>query len=131
MDFPDFCEELREKSKAVHAKSDKLVQLKLAVTLTNIKLYQQVLCDFHSVFEAIEDGVSKNVSHPYLSKLWKNDLARTKFIEKDLDFYAGFGWKNIVHPSNQALQYASHINDIAQNEPELLLAYVHTMYLGK
>ena len=131
MDFPDFCEELREKSKAIHAKSDKLVQLKLAVALTNIKLYQQVICDFHSVFKAIEDGVNKNISHPYLVYLWQSDFSRTKLIENDLNFFAGLGWKNIVHPSSQALQYTSHINDIAQNEPELLVAYIHTMYLGR
>ena len=131
MNFSNFCEELRAKSNAIHAKSDKLVQLKLAVALTNIKLYQQVLCDFHSVFKAIEDGINKNQSHPYILKVWKKDLSRTNLIEKDLDFYVGLGWKNILQPSHQAREYETHIHIIAENEPELLLAYIHTMYLGK
>ena len=131
MDFPDFCEELREKSKEIHEKSDKLVQLKLAVALTNTTLYQQVLGDFHCVFQAIENGLKKNISHPYIYGLWKKELERTELIERDLKYYAGLAWKDIVHPSDAALEYASHVQEIAETQPELLVAYVHTMYLGR
>ena len=131
MEFSNFCEELRIKSKEVHAKSDRLVQLKLAVALTNTKLYQQVLCDFHLIFNAIEKGVMKNKDHPFLQDLWISDLARTELIEDDLDFYAGLGWKDVIYPSRSALEYASHIEKLTEEEPELLVAYIHTMYLGK
>lgn len=131
MEFSNFSDELREKSKSVHDKSDRLVQLKLAVVLTDIKLYQQVLCDFHCVFNAIERGVDRNILQKFISKIWKKDLARTELIEEDLNYYAGIGWKNVLHPSDAAISYASHIDELALNDPVLLIAYIHTMYLGK
>ena len=131
MEFSNFNDELREKSKAIHDKSDRLVQLKLAVALTDMNLYQQILCDFHCIFESIEKGVTENLSNDFLSSLWKKDLGRTELFEKDLDYFAGLGWKKVLQPSSAALDYASHIENIAQNDPDLLIAYIHTMYLGE
>lgn len=130
-DFQDFCEELRAKSSKIHATSDRLVQLKLAVALTDTKLYAKVLGDFYLIFKAIEDGVKDNLDNQFLCDLWTDKLSRIQAIENDLAFYLGLGWKDFVQPSNAVLDYVSRIQDVSLSEPVLLVSYVHTMYLGK
>jgi len=129
--FKDFCEELRSSSAKVHESSDRLVRLKLAVALTDVKLYAKVLGDFYCVFKAIEAAVEKNIDNECLKQLWINQLARTDRFEKDLQYFLGLGWKEFVKPTDAALRYVSHVEDVSMTSPVLLVAYIHTMYLGE
>ncbi|CAK8676695.1 unnamed protein product [Clavelina lepadiformis] len=131
MTYENFCDELKAKSSAIHEKSDRLVQLKLAVILTDTKLYSKVLGDFFCIFKAIEDGVQNNIDHKYLTDLWIPALLRADKFVQDLEYYSGLGWRDMLKPSAAALKYVSRIETLANEEPALLVAYVHTMYLGK
>nr|XP_009857539.1 heme oxygenase-like [Ciona intestinalis] len=130
MSQQSFCDELREKSSKAHAKSDKLMNVKLAVALTDTSLYSQVLGDFYAVFNAIENGIIENEENEYIKQLWHPAFGRVSFFERDLEFYLGSQWKRLLTPSDAAMEYVSHIEDITENEPILLVAYVHTMYLA-
>ncbi|XP_009857539.2 LOW QUALITY PROTEIN: uncharacterized protein LOC100185311 [Ciona intestinalis] len=130
MSQQSFCDELREKSSKAHAKSDKLMNVKLAVALTDASIYSQVLGDFYSVFKAIENGIKENEENEYIKKLWHPAFGRVSFFEKDLEFFLGLQWKRLLTPSDAAMEYVSHIEDITENNPTLLVAYVHTMYLA-
>ena len=50
---------------------------------------------------------------------------------EDLEFYRGLGWKGTVKTSKIVQDYIDHIRAIADEEPIILVAYIHTMYMGK
>jgi len=130
-EYKSFSEELRLRSQAMHDKSDKLVNLKLAVALTNTKLYGTVLRDFYCIYEAIENQVKKyQMDNQLIHEIWLPEMSRTVAFEKDLDYYLGVGWKKSVVPSEAAQLYTAHIYSVVDKEPELLVAYIHTMYLA-
>lgn len=128
--FESFSEEMRVKSQAIHDKSDKLVNLKLAIALTNNKLYGEVIRDFYTIFVAIEEQVEKHKENQYINHIWLPELTRKSAFEQDLEFFLGAGWRENGKPSQAALDYAAHICTATDEEPELLLAYIHTMYLA-
>ena len=120
----DFCTELRQKTQAVHDKSDRLVNLKLAVVLTDTKLYGRVLADFYYVFQTIEECVSRCGHHKYIEPLQIAGLLRTQAFEDDLDFYLGTDWRGQVEPSDPARLYCDRILKVSEEDPTLLIASV-------
>jgi len=124
-----FSDELRLKSKNIHDKSDKLVNLKLAIALTDLKLYGLVLKDFYHIFKTIEDQVAKHQTNEKIAELWMPELSRKEAFEKDLEYYLGINWCQF-EPSKVVNDYVSHIYTVTDDEPELLIAYIHTMYLA-
>ncbi|XP_077971397.1 heme oxygenase 2-like [Styela clava] len=129
-DSNDFCAELNRRTKSIHDKSDKATRIKLAVALTDVTIYTQVLGDFYYVFKTIEELISENAHSVNISALWLPKLCRRKKIEQDLAYYLGLGWKDITKPSPAAQQYVSHLEEICGENPDILIAYVHTMYLA-
>ena len=58
--FENFTDELKAKSQAIHDKSDKLANIKLAIALTDTKLYSAVVYDFYCIFKAIEETIAEH-----------------------------------------------------------------------
>nr|XP_039272289.1 heme oxygenase-like [Styela clava] len=123
-DSNDFCAELNRRTKSIHDKSDKATRIKLAVALTDVTIYTQVLGDFYYVFKTIEELISENAHSVNISALWLPKLCRRKKIEQDLAYYLGLGWKDITKPSPAAQQYVSHLEEICGENPDILIAYV-------
>ena len=122
----DFCTEMKQKTQAIHDKSDKLINWKLAVALTDTKLYGTVLADFYHVFQTIEDCVErcKNVQHPMIVPLADATvgLHRSDAFDQDVTFYLGPDWRGKVEPSPPAKEYCDRIHKITQESPTLLIA---------
>ncbi|ELU15215.1 hypothetical protein CAPTEDRAFT_187199 [Capitella teleta] len=127
-----FCDDLKQKTKTNHEESDRIVNWKLAVALTDMTLYGGVLADFYYVFKTIEDCLGQLVQHPVICPLAKVivDLHRAEAFEKDLSFFLGPNWMGRVEPSLPAKEYCDRILAISENSPVLLIAYVHSMYLA-
>ena len=125
-DFPDFCTELREKTKIVHVESDKLISLKLTVVMTDKKLWAGVLADFYFVFQAIEGAMKEHKEHPCIAPMMTFDnseeMRRTQAFQKDLEFFMGRNWKEQVHQSEPARKYCDRIWEVASEDPALLVA---------
>ena len=121
-DKDDFCTEMNEKTRQVHDKSDKLINLKLAIALTDLNTYGKVLCDFYHVFQAIENGLEEAKSHPHVGPLIFKELARVERFEDDLAFYLGKDWRSNVEPSTAAQEYCDRIGQITTEDPSLLIA---------
>ena len=49
-----------------HEQSDRLVNLKLAVALTDLQIYVKVLTDFYFIFQTIEDQLSLYSKHAHV-----------------------------------------------------------------
>ena len=74
--FSTFCEELKVKTRSVHDESDKTVNLKLAVVLTDTRLWATALADFYQVFLNLEKCMESNSCHPNIGPLCNRDLFR-------------------------------------------------------
>src|SRR2546425_11661157 len=58
-EFPDFCCEMKHRTKAIHDASDRLVNLKLAVVVTDVKMWAHSIAEFYHVFRTLEDCVDR------------------------------------------------------------------------
>ncbi|KAF9984116.1 hypothetical protein BGZ65_000972 [Modicella reniformis] len=125
--------ELREKTKGLHGKTDRLVQLGLFSVL-DYQIYRQILLGFYYVFRTVEEEYEKHLKsskvHPWVLHAHSPDLRRTEAFEADLVYFYGTDWKEHVSPSKPVLEYMDHIRDIAKRNPEKLVAYPATIYLG-
>lgn len=121
----DFCTELRQKTQAIHDKSDKLINWKLAIALTDTKLYGEVLADFYYVFQTIEECVDRcSSSSPHIRPLAVaiQGLLRTNAFADDVRYFLGDDWRGKVEPSAPAQEYCDRILQVAEESPTLLIA---------
>jgi len=119
-----FSEELREKSREIHDVSDKLINVKLVVVLTNKKLWAQALGEFYVVYRAIEDAVLRWRDYPQLTPLLTivENASRRSAFERDLEFYMGNDWRALIKPSVHAEEYCARVALVADEDPMLLVA---------
>ena len=119
-----FSDELREKSKEIHDASDKLINVKLVVVLTDKKLWAQALGEFYVVYRAIEDAVLRWRDDPQLTPLLGivENASRTAAFERDLQFYLGDNWRAVIKPSAHAQEYCARVTLLAEENPVLLVA---------
>ncbi|OAQ27552.1 heme oxygenase-like protein [Linnemannia elongata AG-77] len=135
-------DELRQKTKGLHGKTDRLVSLGLFAVL-DYQIYRQILLGFYYVFKTFEEEYDRHLktstidsqkqkwpAHPWVEHTYSPELRRTEAFEADLAFFYGSDWKDHVQPSKQVLEYMDHIRDIAKRQPEKLIAYPATLYLG-
>ena len=97
--FESFSEELKVKTQSVHDKADKFVSFKLAIALTDTKLYAGVLRDFYTVYETIESQVQKHLNNDLVNAMWLPEMARTPGFEEDLNFFLGETKVNLYNSS--------------------------------
>lgn len=132
-------EELRQKTKDIHRKNDRLVTLGL-FTFLDYQIYRQLLLGFYYVFKTFEEEYGRHIQttgekqqwpvHPWVEHTYSPDLRRTEAFEADLAYFYGPDWKDHVQPSKQVQEYMDHIRDISKRQPEKLVAYPATLYLG-
>ncbi|KAF9910452.1 heme oxygenase [Linnemannia zychae] len=133
-------DELRQKTKGLHGKTDRLVSLGLFAVL-DYQIYRQILLGFYYVFKTFEEEYERHVKttttvggqkliHPWVQHTYSPDLRRTEAFEADLAYFYGDDWKDHVQPSKQVQEYMDHIRDISKRQPEKLIAYPATLYLG-
>ncbi|KAF9141484.1 hypothetical protein BGX30_004702 [Mortierella sp. GBA39] len=135
-------DELRQKTKGLHGKTDRLVSLGLFAVL-DYQIYRQILLGFYYVFKTFEEEYDRHLktsnidsqkqkwpAHPWVEHTYSPDLRRTEAFEADLAYFYGPDWKDHVQPSKQVQEYMDHIRDIAKRQPEKLIAYPATLYLG-
>ncbi|KAF9123049.1 heme oxygenase [Mortierella sp. 14UC] len=133
-------DELRQKTKGLHGKTDRLVSLGLFAVL-DYQIYRQILLGFYYVFKTFEEEYERHVKttatvggqklvHPWVQHTYSPDLRRTEAFEADLAYFYGDDWKDHVQPSKQVQEYMDHIRDISKGQPEKLVAYPATLYLG-
>ncbi len=121
---------LKEETIGIHAQLEKheFVKRLLGDTL-EASSYQQSLVDLRVVYEVLEAGIRLNLNtHPQLRKIYFPELERFTAIKEDL---SSLSFKSLpVHVSNIANDYATYLNQLAQNEPLLLIAHAYARYLG-
>ena len=123
-EYPDFCTELRKRTQVIHDQSDRLINLKLAVVLTDIQLWADVLADFYFVFQTIERSLEEHRDHPHIRSLYShhNLTFRCAAFERDLEYYLGSEWRGNIRPSEPAKAYCDRIVEVSSESPTILIA---------
>ena len=94
--------------------------------------YRNLLADLYFVYSAMEEEIERLSSqgHPVISPIGFKELYRKAKLEKDLDFYFGDNWSNLLNPSKPALEYVARIKKIAIEDPALLIGHHYSRYIG-
>ena len=123
-------------TRALHNKIDKWVTLRFALALRDFRIYRQGLQSFYHVFAAVEKNLYQQLDSDsewseLLAKIWKPEMARIERAEQDLLFYYDDDKTKFITPIMPAqVEFVNHINEVIQEKPYLLLAYMHVMYLA-
>merc|ERR1712168_637859 len=125
-----FSVELHERTKEIHDASDKLINVKLLVALTDTSIYGSVLKDFYFVYRAIEDALESCRDEEHVFPLRDPRMYRAAALEQDVAYFLGEDWMSKEQPSPPAKKYLSRIEFVASTNPELLIAYAHSMFLA-
>ena len=121
-EFDSFCKELKIKTQAIHDQSDRTINLKLAVVLTDTKLWATAVANFYFVFQTLEQCIETNSGHAILGQLNNKQLFRSKQFEDDLEFYLGRTWRAQIQISDEARDYCDRLMQLSDENPTLLVA---------
>ena len=93
--------------------------------------YRKLITDFYYVYDTMEQRIQET-KDPLASTLrhWSSQLNRTEFLERDLRYYYGPMWRDLQTPSESCNTYCYRINEVANDNPYLLIAHHYTRYIG-
>ena len=121
---------LKEGTKKSHtaAENTKFVSSFLKGVLDPLE-YRKLLTNFYYVYDVMEHHI-KNSEDPKVKAIYYPELERKKYIEEDLEYFYGPGWKDMQEPSEACATYFYRINEVAEKDPYLLIAHHYTRYIG-
>jgi len=127
-----FSLELKEGTSKSHnaAENTKFVSQFLKGVL-NPEEYRKLITDFYYVYDTMEMRIQES-KDPLVKVLqqWNVQLFRTSFLSRDLRYYYGPMWRDLLQPSEACNTYCYRLNEVAENDPYLLIAHHYTRYIG-
>nr|XP_003703646.1 PREDICTED: heme oxygenase 1 [Megachile rotundata] len=124
-----FCKQMRKATREIHKISDSLVNAKLAVGLFDDSVWADGLLIFYEIFRYLESAMIR-WKHTNVGLFLIDDLSRTKAFESDLDYYLGKDWRKDYTPRESVAKYLMHLQQIENEDPTLLIAYIYHLYMG-
>lgn len=92
--------------------------------------FRKLLADLYFVYSALEEELQRYQEHCIMGLIYFPELNRKANLEKDLAFYYGENWREEIKPSPAGKVYVARIHEIANTQPELLIAHAYTRYMG-
>uniref|UniRef100_I3NBJ1 heme oxygenase (biliverdin-producing) n=1 Tax=Ictidomys tridecemlineatus TaxID=43179 RepID=I3NBJ1_ICTTR len=99
----------------------------------NIKkeLFKLATTALYFTYSALGEEMHRHKDHPAFAHLYfPTELHRKEALTKDMEYFFGGNWEELVKCSEAAQKYVERIHSIGQNEPELLVAHAYTRYMG-
>lgn len=126
-----FTQEMRSSTRSVHDASDKLVNLKLGLTLSDSKVWYEGLMVFQPIFSFLDDALERH-AHTLLGELKIEGLRRSEAFVEDLNHFYGDQtvWEKDVESRPPIQKYLDHLKQIEDENPYLLIAYIYHLYMG-
>jgi heme oxygenase len=122
---------LREGTKKSHTMAENVGFVKCFLKgVVEKNSYRKLVTNLYFVYSAMEEEMERLRQHPIVSKIYFPELNRKQSLEQDLYFYYGANWRNEIALSPAGEAYVQRIHEIANSEPELLIAHSYTRYLG-
>ena len=98
--------------------------------VVNKEQYSKLVTNFYFVYRAMEDEIYRLRKHPVVGKIYFPPLERIPQLEKDMEYFYGSDWRNLIAPSEACQKYVNRIREVSDEQPELLIAHHYTRYLG-
>ncbi|MDB9315679.1 heme oxygenase (biliverdin-producing) [Spirulina sp. CS-785/01] len=122
---------LKEGTKKSHTMAENMGFIKCFLKGTVEKnSYRKLTGNFYFVYSAMEEELERLKEHPVLAPMYFPELNRKQSLEQDLAYYYGPNWREEVELSPAGEKYVNRIHQVAQEQPELLLAHLYTRYIG-
>lgn len=122
---------LKEGTKKSHTMAENMGFIKCFLKgVVEKQSYRKLAANLYFVYTAMEEEMERLKTHPVLSNMYFPELNRKQSLERDLFFYYGPNWREDINLSPAGQKYVNRIHEIAQNQPELLLAHLYTRYMG-
>ena len=125
-----FSADLKEGTKESHsaAENTKFVASFLR-GVVDYEEYRKLLTNFYYVYDTMEQRIRES-EDPMVQAVRSESLERKEGIERDLEYYYGADWKEKQIPSDACNKYCHRINEVAEENPFLLVAHHYTRYIG-
>ena len=125
-----FSVDLKEGTKESHsaAENTKFVASFLR-GVVDYEEYRKLLTNFYYVYDTMEQRI-RETEDPMVQAIKSEDLERKEAIERDLEYYYGADWKEKQIPSEACNKYCHRLNEVAEQNPYLLVAHHYTRYIG-
>jgi heme oxygenase len=122
---------LREGTKKSHTMAENVGFVKCFLKgVVEKKSYRKLVTSLYFVYSTMEEEMERLKEHPVVSQIYFPELNRKQSLEQDLHFYYGANWREQAQNTKAGKAYVARIREIAQSEPELLVAHCYTRYLG-
>lgn len=92
--------------------------------------FAKFLSNLYFVYSELETAIKSHVNNPTIAAIYFPELNRQASLEKDLVFYYGSEWRNLIAPSSSAQAYINHIRELSAHDPLLLIGHTYTRYMG-
>ena len=126
----ELAKRLKEGTKESHSAADntKFVAYFLR-GVVDYEEYRKLLTNFYYVYDTMEQRI-RETEDPMVQAIRSENLERKDSIEKDLEYYYGTEWRDKQIPSEACNTYCHRINEVAEENPYLLIAHHYTRYIG-
>ncbi|WP_392532856.1 heme oxygenase (biliverdin-producing) [Nostoc sp. C117] len=122
---------LREGTKHSHTMTENTAFMKCFLKgVVEKSFFRKLLADLYFVYSALEEELQRYQHHPIVGMMYFPELHRQANLEKDLAFYYGENWRSQIVPSPAGQVYVDRIREVANTQPELVIAHAYTRYMG-
>jgi len=97
--------------------------------ISNRDSFARLVASLYFVYEAMEASFDETTERN-VKAMDFSSLRRVESLERDLEFFYGRNWKQVVKPSPETKAYVARIREVAENKPLMLIAHQYTRYLG-
>ena len=92
--------------------------------------FRQLVANLYFVYRTLETEIRRHAHHAVVGPMHFSLLERTSQLEQDLTFYYGDNWHNEITASPEGLHYVERIQEVANQNPALLVAHAYVRYMG-
>jgi len=122
---------LREGTQQSHTAAENTAYMKCFLKgIVEREPFRKLLANLYLVYSTLEAALERHSQHPIVGPTVFPELNRTANLERDLAFYYGEDWASQIVPLDAGKIYVNRIQEIADNDPPLLIAHAYTRYLG-
>ncbi|MFB2834792.1 heme oxygenase (biliverdin-producing) [Floridanema evergladense] len=127
----DLANSLREGTKHSHTAAENTAYMKCFLKgIVEREPFRKLLANLYLVYTTLEDSLRRYQDHPVLGVMYFPELNRTANLEKDLAYYYGENWREEIAALPAGKVYVDRLQEIANNDPVLLIAHSYTRYMG-
>ncbi|AUT03917.1 heme oxygenase [Nostoc sp. CENA543] len=122
---------LREGTKHSHTLAENTAFMKCFLKgIVEKSFFRKLLADLYFVYSVLEASLELYQNHPVVGLIYFPELNRQANLEKDLAYYYGENWREEITPSLAGKVYVNRLREVANTQPELLIAHAYTRYMG-